>query len=121
MVPQSKGGVMGKRKSMRGVAKVLAAARSVAEQRYCDCNDCSVCELRRVILEMDGLVEWKAGDKLTLRAHKSGPCQGITYDGGVVTAVDPGTSGGWDVYYGERDGGRGQTAFYGFSVEAVSR
>jgi hypothetical protein len=62
--------------------------------------------------------QFKSGDRVRIRAYKSEPGKGLTYDMGVVTTLDAGCSGGWDVYDAKRDDGT-EFAFYGFSVERV--
>jgi hypothetical protein len=62
-------------------------------------------------------VTWRAGDVLRLRAHTSGPGAGLSYPACFVTATEPGTAGGWDVF-DATDYNGDELSFYGFSVAA---
>ncbi len=63
-------------------------------------------------------IEWAAGARLRISGHASSPGAGLSYTARIVTALEDGASGGWDVYDGLTEDGK-EIAFYGFSVEAI--
>lgn len=62
-------------------------------------------------------VQFRPGDRLTIRAHTSKPGKGLSYPAMVVTVQDEGCSGGWDVYDALLVETGEEVSFYGFSVE----
>jgi hypothetical protein len=61
-------------------------------------------------------MRFNAGDRVRIKAHKSAKGKGLSYHARIVTVLEDGCSGGWDVYTAEDGSG-----FYGFSVERVYR
>ncbi len=57
---------------------------------------------------------FKLGNVLSISAHHSDTGKGLSYPDMVVTALEDGMIGGWDVYDGKN--ADGETSFYGFSV-----
>lgn len=82
-------------------------------------NRVSLRDLQRSASNPNDL-QFKRGDKLNIRAHRSEPGKGLTYPAMVVTASEDGRGGqhgGWDVYDGVTDFDE-PVSFYGFSVES---
>jgi hypothetical protein len=58
--------------------------------------------------------EFKKGDLLQIKAHRSDKGKGLSYPNMLVIASEDGHNEGWDVYDGTWHGA--EVSFYGFSV-----